>query len=544
MPTYRLQRSSLNISLTEKEFIGEGGEGKVYAKNGMAYKIGGVIPDGKIQELLQIVDNYILVPEDSLILKNKTVGYSMRLAPVENCWAMPLTFTNTFWQREGMTTEKALEMVMFLRKKIEFIHSKKCLLVDLNPFNFLICKNFKSAYLIDTGSFQTKSYPATAIMPSVQCHHTEGFNENSDWFSFGLLTFELLTGLHAYRSGSYSQAVGDKDAQMTTRMLQNVSVLNTKVKFPQNACRPFSSIPQNWLDWYTAEFERGQRLQPPTDLSSVAVVNRIATTRESVKLNVREIFSADETIQHFSYVDGKQIIVTKNFIYTDGHKITNKLPTKNLFFHNRKLYSADTQLFDLNAQQEIYSYSPQMFLYNGALYSKNGQFIQLMKMHGQGEPRFLYQTVAQLMPSATFIGDNFLAHNLGGANYIVVLDYDSAHPFRIKELDGSQIFAGKEQIVWTRKGGVVAKHIISFKKDFQGYSIDTEHIDYYDNQVTKLDNGIMVQTLPDGNLKLSKGNSQRIIEDTFLSDEPYILGSHGAAVQIARHNLLLEVSLK
>jgi len=549
---YTLKKSGLSVSLTKHDFLAEGGEAKVYAKNGVAYKIGKAIPEGKIDELSLIKTRYILAPEEIILLKSKPVGYTMPLAPVSDTWAFPLCCTNTFWQRENITTDQMLKLVLFLREQFDFIHKRGCLIVDANPFNFLIEKTLLAAYFIDVNSYATKNYPATAIMASVKDHHTKGFSAESDWFSFGLLTFELLVGLHGFRSGSCRLVSGDKDAQMNARMQQNLSVLNSQVKFPKSACRPFTSIPTNWLDWYKAEFEQGKRCPPPTGLTAVTPVAKLATIRDSVKLNIKSIFTACEDINGFEYVDGNQIVKTKNYVYINGHKYNNSLELTDLFYLDRRLHSIYEKIYNVETQQPALDWDlkPNGFCYNHQPFYINGDNIQQINLHKtpKGDYRLLTKVVARILGVSKVLGDNFLAQNLGGSNYLLILDDDKSYNIRIKELDGAQIFAGygfgKIQIIWARKNNVITKNIIEIGPTFTDYAIQTEHIDYFDYQAVMLDTGVLVETTSDGNLSLTRGFNRRIIEDKWLNDQVFTLGTNGSKVLISRDANLYEISLK
>src|SRR5438874_2436139 len=67
---------------------------------------------------------------------------------------------------------------------------------------------------------------------------------------------QLFTGFHPYR-GKHP-TLQDMDA----RMRHNVSVLNAEVRVPA-ACTPISAIPPNYLEWYRAVLEHGERSSPP-----------------------------------------------------------------------------------------------------------------------------------------------------------------------------------------------------------------------------------------------------------------------------------------
>src|SRR5690606_8371250 len=97
---------SSQITLTKSNFLGSGGEGDVYIKNGNAYKIydnsARMIPQGKLIELSDIKNDYVIRPQEYLIdTNNKIVGYSMRY--VTDTISLCQTFTKAFRNRNSIT---------------------------------------------------------------------------------------------------------------------------------------------------------------------------------------------------------------------------------------------------------------------------------------------------------------------------------------------------------------------------------------------------------------------------------------------------------
>ncbi len=71
------------INLSKNHFVASGGEGHVFAKDGVAYKIytdpSKMIPSGKIQELSAISDPNVIRPLEVIVDQKKhPVGYSTR----------------------------------------------------------------------------------------------------------------------------------------------------------------------------------------------------------------------------------------------------------------------------------------------------------------------------------------------------------------------------------------------------------------------------------------------------------------------------------
>jgi hypothetical protein len=96
-------------------------------------------------------------------------------------------------------------------------------------------------------------------MPSIQDRHTRGFNELTDWFSWGIVTFQVYTGIHPYKGSLSGFGRYDLDA----RMQANASVFRPEVRL-NKAVRPWNTIPGILLDWYVAVFEQGERTVPPS----------------------------------------------------------------------------------------------------------------------------------------------------------------------------------------------------------------------------------------------------------------------------------------
>ncbi len=256
---YQLQGGG-DLNLTKRHFIAEGGEGRVYAQGGKCYKIytdpNKMIPAGKIRELGAITNPDIIKPED-VILKGRTpVGYSMR--HVDNVHVLCQLFTKAFKQRSGLTTEMVLDVTKSLQQGVADIHSAGALVVDLNEMNQLVSQDFKHVYFIDVDSYQTAHYPATAIMDSIRDWHVQNnkWTRETDWFSWGIIVFQMLTGIHPFK-GRHPSVNG-----MVDRMKANISVLRPDVTVPKVA--QLAAIPETYKGWFKAVFDDGKRILPPT----------------------------------------------------------------------------------------------------------------------------------------------------------------------------------------------------------------------------------------------------------------------------------------
>ena len=193
------------VDLSEnKDFKTQGGEGKIYIKNNVVYKIyidyTKTIKKEKIKELSVLQHKNIIKPDNIIWTnqkKNKMIGYTMKY--IENTEPLCKYFTNSFQNANNITSKNILELVYRLQETIHYIHTNKILIVDGNEFNYLVTNKTQMPYFIDVDSYQTPSFPATAIMPSIRDWHTKGFNELSDWYSFAIIACQLFIGIHPYK---------------------------------------------------------------------------------------------------------------------------------------------------------------------------------------------------------------------------------------------------------------------------------------------------------------------------------------------------------
>lgn len=560
MATYKLRNAGTSISLSSKEYVAEGGEGQIFAKAGVAYKVcfpGKMMAEGKIAELSLLNKPYIFNPKDILLdSKGRATGYTMDFLPQDDCFVLASIFSNTFRKRENLTNDKTLKLVSFMRDGIQYVHKNDILLVDLNEFNFLVNKAFDTVYFIDVNSYQTRSYKATAIMESIRDRHSKNFSPLTDWFSFGIVSFEMLIGIHPFRGGNHPDfATADLDEKMDLRMKKNVSVLNSKTRFPANAVRPFSVLPKPYLDWYTKLFEQGERLPPPDAL--VYQINVVTTSQviSSRGLDVREIFKAYQPILKVVYIGGCRLIVTHPHVYIDDKLVASNVPTNNIFLDNREFYSATIEngklaLYNVNRQlrcpMKNELAAKQVTVVDNRLYVQSGdRVLEVSFING-----YLHtHMIASVAEHATVLGDGYITQSVAGSRFfILTLDSKKSLQVRVKELDGKQILEGKMVdrtcVVFTKdKNNTIQKNKIVFGED-GGYTISREACDLFDYQMVQLDNGLLLETDKDANLVISSKNSSRVVSDPFLTGEDYLLTNNGSTVIVVKDRQLIEVKMK
>ncbi len=95
------------MTLTQQEFIFQGGEGSVYGKGDTAYKIytdlKKIIPEAKIRELKIISCDAVILPKEILLdNKGRYAGFTMKW--VKESVPLVKLFTKEFKKRNRITT--------------------------------------------------------------------------------------------------------------------------------------------------------------------------------------------------------------------------------------------------------------------------------------------------------------------------------------------------------------------------------------------------------------------------------------------------------
>lgn len=562
----RVKGSTKIIRLDRSNFITTGGEGSIYAKGRTVYKIytdiKKVIPYSKIQELSSISDKNVIKPDKMLIDDyDRPIGYTMK--KVSNTYILCQLFPKVFRDREKLDNDTVLKLVLRLREMVENIHISNILVVDMNEMNFLVDKRFQSIYSIDVDSYQTRSFPATAIMESIRDRHTKTFSELTDWFSFGIISFQMFVGIHPFKGRhptiKYPQ---DKLREMTERMLKNIPVFHQDIKYPRNVL-PFDIIPQVYKEWYKAIFFAGKRLAPPTEAVEVIIVPTIIRTVASDKdFDINQIFTYPANIIEYLAIDGIRIVSLKNNdIYFNSRKssgIQGKhiaiTPENNVICGYAKDYKL--KLTNVGSEQEVPCniVAEEIMSYNGRLFVKNVDTISEIEFINMGmNTQVVPKVIANVMENATQIFPGTIIQNMIGRYIISIFPAKGTHyQISIEELDGYKIidakYDNKVLFVIGVKKGKYDKFVFKFNDDFSIYSLRKEqNISYCGINFIVLDNGVVVHINESEDLELfsNKKDSTTIkIIDSDTIDGGMKLFKDGTSVLFSKDNKLYRMKMR
>ena len=309
-----------SVSLSQKDFIASGGEGEIYGRGDTVYKIyhdsKKMIPQGKFDDLSKLDERHIVNPQKILLNgKNKPIGFTMEWFKDNN--PICKVFTTGFRKKSGFKPDDAVKLIENMQKLIDFVHSRGCLIVDFNDINFLIDSNkLTQPIFIDVDSYKTKNYPPTAITPYAQDHHSKNFSELTDWFSFGIIAFQVFVGMHPFKG----TCNGFSKGAVVERMQANKSVFNSKVKTPP-AARDFSHIPNEIRGWLEDMFENGKRVLPPLVGGRVQVAKPVFRRIQSSNFFKIELLKTYENDidYHFSFMN-ENVVRVENSIYVGSRR--------------------------------------------------------------------------------------------------------------------------------------------------------------------------------------------------------------------------------
>jgi hypothetical protein len=321
--------------LRQSSHIATGGEGSVYRLGGMAAKIftdpGKMLQDdmvGKVGALSQIKHPWIVAPQGIVTDSRHTpIGYYM---PYVVGQALPRYFTNDFRTQVGFTDSDSSHLAEGMRQIVQVAHDNLAVIVDGNENAWLIHKGVHpEPRIVDVDSWQIRQWKAKVIMPSIMDYHKQSFNKLTDWFSWGVVTFQLYTGIHPFKGTLDGYARND----FISRMKANASVFSPGVRLNQ-AVRDFSCIPPRLRSWYERTFQTTERTKPPSPFDSAVkaspqtTVLRVVVQGHGGQLVFKRLYQPpanDRVIRVFDCgvaLLSSKALVNLNNGYTIGHATT------------------------------------------------------------------------------------------------------------------------------------------------------------------------------------------------------------------------------
>lgn len=514
------------LTLRQNDYLATGGEGTVYKINDLVIKLytdpDKMVRDGisaKIKKLSAFTHPYISVPKGLVYLSNKPIGFYMPFAEGE---PLSRVFTNDFRTREGFADRDAVKLVGRMRDIIRFAHDHGAVLVDPNEFNWLtyLKGNDKpEPRIIDVDSWILGKMPATvAIMPSIRDWHTKGFNQLSDWFSWGVVTFQVFVGIHPYKGTLDSFARDNLEARMKAK----TSVFSSGVML-NRAVRDFNCIPNALRDWYEETFQTGKRTIPPpsfdTGVAKAAVTRVVKIITAGGSLMFDKIYSKTNDEAVHIWPCGVVLLKSGELVELRLKRIIGQLNST-----DGEVIKVDGGwlVADWVNSQVVYTYVNESSLQSESLTlaikshhifrSENRLFVVtdgglteiFFKVMGKAIIA-VGQTWGAMVNSTKWFDGVGIQDAMGAMYTIVPFSDKSCTQVRVRELDGLKTVSAKAGnryivIVAADKSGEYYKIELVMSRDYTSYQASKTVVDSPDLNVALLPKGVGATIVDDGEL--------------------------------------------
>lgn len=508
------------VTLSDKDYIAQGGQGVIYVKGNAVFKIyhevDKLIPEDKINELQVMSDlNNVIIPSQSIYdTKNKRIGFCMRF--VDDTEFLCKLFVSNFKNANNVSPQMIVDIVKVMQQTLIDIHTRGIVVGDYNEMNFLTDSKFKIPYFIDVDSYQTPSYKCNAIMESVRDRTLPlgEFNEYSDWFSWAIVSFQLYTGIHPYK-GKHPDY---KMNELGKRMDDRVSIFHKDVSVPKFV--NMSGIPKVHLDWFKGVFVDGDRSIPPFSdgvINYSVIKNIFVDDKSDIISELLETYTDD--ILDVVYRNGLYIVLTKKGLYYGGklevdfssetnngriiHTKTNELLLSIQVGDDVHIYDDKKNLID-----KIGLDGGKCKVFNNCVYVASKAGLVQYSFDRIGKIKIIPSVMSTISYRSAKIYDGVVLDDIIGKHTAIIpYEYDKCVNVKLPELDNKRIIDAKRIDKWLfviyEEKGKMNFASFMFDERFTSYEcrIDPD-VDFRNINATVKDNGMIVINKDDGVLEL------------------------------------------
>lgn len=520
------------IKVTDKNYLAAGGQAAVFIIGGnkvvkLFHNPGDMIPRKKFDELAVIADPNVVRPLDiAHDVNGRPIGYTMRF--LDNTNPLIKYFVPGFYKQHGITLDMRLKLVEDLRKHALAVHAAKILIVDFNELNVRVPASHVESFLIDTDSFQTPSYPATVIMESIRDFSSKQFTEGSDWYSWGVLAFQVLVSIHPFR-GTHPKY---KANEWMDRMKKGASVFDVGARVP-TICTPFSALPPRLVGWFQETFANKSRTAPPDVAPAPSLVApapvQVPTTIVLVGgggFVIDQVSSFTGDIVMRANVYGTEYTVTEKKVYATSHEVLTlkadqtcvPVTAKNagqVYYWLIDRKAGKASILNASTQEQSQCGLPNdWFVRNNALYTRmGGQLIELSLIQLGQKTIVEKKQVGNVSEMTTTLFDGLAVQDLLGKTWIS----NPILPGRCKtlpvpELDGYRVVDAKAEanyaIFCCERAGKYDLKIMEFDSSYSSYTIRTiADVPFEQVNFTVNDKGLALLCYGGNTLEVFKGNT-------------------------------------
>lgn len=496
---------------------------------------------GKIQALSALQHPFIVVPKGLVFTPSgDPVGFYMNLVDGE---PLPRVFTGTFWKDHRFTYDHASRLVFGMQEVVRFAHQADAVLCDPNEMNWFLVwdKNGNpEPRIIDVDSWSIGKWHGKPIMLSIRDWHSKGFSKMTDWFAWGVVTFQVYAGIHPYKG----TAPGFRRGDLEGRMKANVSVFAPGIGL-NTAVRDFSHIPGPLLDWYVAVFQNGVRSIPPSPFEKAKPIVAVTKTAvpgmtEQETLIFEKILETvgDPIVRIFPcgvvllmsglLIDleqniplGKARTLQCHVVRAHNGWIKAEWEHHQAFFSYIDQSSLQEKHFSLNVKSRgIVSYENRLFLITeqGLSEVMCHKFADLVLSIGQ--------TWGAMVHATKWFDGVGIQDALGASFLIVPFGQTGCVQIRVKELDGLRPVAAKAghrfvSVIAADRHGLYHKLEFTLNANYTTYTLWKGGTDSSELNVVILPKGVCATIVDDGVLDIfvpTQGSANKVRDRRITSD--------------------------
>lgn len=511
------------VTLRDSDYLAQGGEGTIYKTGDTIIKLYADPKKmqrddmaGKVKLLSHQLSSLtnIVAPQGIVTESDKPAGFYMPFVKGE---PMARFFTNDHRQRAGFKDKDAVSVAEVMHNITNFAHKNKALMVDANELNWLIAGKNKPV-VIDVDSWAIGKWPASVIMPSIRdWQHPQKFDTLTDWFAWGIVTFQLFTGIHPYKGKHTTYKPGD----LMKRMQDMASVFHKDVRLPA-AVRDFSCIPGPLLDWYNVTFSSVYRSIPPSPLltgapAKAALTMRATTTTTASALIFEKLFERPANDVLHVWANGAAYLAKNGTIVdlaTGQDQIARMAPGCQIVRCGAGWLVVDADhwfysIFDgiVTPISAPFAFNS-VFVANETIYAvTDRELVEIGLWNADTKPVITASKRWQILPNSTQFFDNVAVMDALGAAFVLLPNESGMHQMRVKHLDNAKIVSAKANgrfaaFIVLDKDGSYQKIELTFGKTYTSYQAWIGTADTAELNMAVLPRGVVATIVNDFELAI------------------------------------------
>lgn len=338
------------INFDDADEINRGGEGRILTIKTDASRLAKIYLPGKpvlslekFNSLCKIKKTEFIMPETLLFDGKHPAGYIMEYLEKKYLPFSSL-FSKNFCKKNGIDFKFKSELARKLAESIRYLHEKKIIIGDLNPYN-LFFKTDGSLKFIDTDSYQCPGHPHSGlVLEEVRDFQQNGkINKESDYFAYAVLLFYMFSFTHPFRG------IHPDYKSLRERVIMNLPIFagDPKLKVPRSYV-PLQN--KQVMQQFEDIFLKSQRYLISLSGEKIKAQPQRKTYRpvqtESSDLIIKELFNRSDLLSlnfgkrigYFEFENSFEIFSAENRAYINRKALLLKTEADSIFLGTKRAY--------------------------------------------------------------------------------------------------------------------------------------------------------------------------------------------------------------